>query len=347
MNPNQYKILVVDDSKLIRRTISRIFESENNFVVAGEAENGKEALKQIPLLDPDVVTLDINMPVMDGLTALKHIMIKSPKPTVMLSSLTSEGATITFDALKYGAVDFIQKPSRLSENSREEQSRSLVQKVVMAANVRIDTLQFIRSRPVDKAGTKSDGLDCRNLVAIGSGEGGYASLLKIVPRLDPGARSAYVVCIYAASEHVRAFAKYLNEHSEIEVKVAHSSEPVRGGVCYISPGNQYVTVEPKNGRFNLKVNPAPFESRKGSINMLMFSAAEMFNNRCIGVILSGSGEDGSEGLTEIIRLGGFSIVQDPDTCLCKEMTMSALEACRVHRVVANGGIAGEINQFLL
>ena len=340
-----YKLLIVDDSKLIRRAISNIFTDQENIQVVGEASNGREALEILPELNPDVVTLDINMPVMDGLTTLKHIMIKNPKPTVMLSSLTQEGASMTFDALKYGAIDFIPKPSRNNKDSLEKQGLDIIKKVNQAAEVEIESVQYIRSVPKDKSYDRPSGIACKNLFAMGASGGGYGALLKIIPQLLPDLPAAFLVVIYAALQHVDAFAAYLDDHSFIKVKRAKDKEPIEGGVCYLCSGEEYMTVHSSGNKYNLKVNPSPFSERRGSINMLMLSIAEVMTNRAVGVILSGSGDDGAEGLGEVVRMGGRAIVQDPNCCLFREMPCAAIDKCKNTEIIPDVKIAEKINSL--
>jgi two-component system chemotaxis response regulator CheB len=340
-----YKLLIVDDSKLIRRAVSNIFKAQDNFQVVGEAGNGKEALDMLAGLNPDVVTLDINMPVMDGLTTLKHIMIKSPRPTVMLSSLTQEGASVTFDALKYGAIDFIPKPSRTNGDSIGEQELNIVKKIKLAAEVEIESVQYIRSIPKEKSDKRPDGIECKGLIAMGASEGGYGALLKIIPQIIPDLPAALLVVIYADSKHVDAFAGYLDSHSFVKVRRAKDGEGIKGGVCYLCSGEEYVTIHSSDNKYNLQISPSPFAERRGSINMLMFSVAEAMGMRAAGVILSGSGEDGAEGLAEVIRAGGTAIVQVPKTCLYKEMARTALDRCEADLVISDVKIASAINEF--
>jgi two-component system chemotaxis response regulator CheB len=340
-----YKLLIVDDSKLIRRAVSNIFKDQDNFQVVGEAGNGKEALDMLAGLNPDVVTLDINMPVMDGLTTLKHIMIKSPRPTVMLSSLTQEGASVTFDALKYGAIDFIPKPSRTNGDSIGEQELNIVKKIKLAAEVEIESVQYIRSIPKEKSDKRPDGIECKGLIAMGASEGGYGALLKIIPQIIPDLPAALLVVIYADSKHVDAFAGYLDSHSFVKVRRAKDGEGIKGGVCYLCSGEEYVTIHSSDNKYNLQISPSPFAERRGSINMLMFSVAEAMGMRAAGVILSGSGEDGAEGLAEVIRAGGTAIVQVPKTCLYKEMARTALDRCEADLVISDVKIASAINGF--
>ncbi len=380
-------LLIVDDSKFIRRAICKVFEASDNVQVVGEAENGEKALVMIPRLDPDVVSLDINMPVMDGLTALKHIMVESPRPTVMFSTLTQEGADVTFDALRYGAIDFILKPSKLKDNSLEEQQQQIIRKVTLAAGVEVDSIQYLRARAIEgetpgiifceECGEKniitpeqiqgntiqcrkcndmialpgSDAAqasekDCNHVFAIGAAEGGYGALLKIIPRLNPGLPTAFLVMLYEALPHVDAFARYLDTYSPLKVKRAVDSEPIRDGVCYLASGEEYVTINSSNGTRTLMVSASPFPTRRGSINMLMLSVGEAMKEHAVGAVLSGSGDDGAEGLGEILRLGGAAIVQDPKTCLCKEMARSAMDKCKADLIVSDKKMGTEINNFI-
>jgi two-component system, chemotaxis family, protein-glutamate methylesterase/glutaminase len=338
------KVLLVDDSPMIRRVIREIIEDGNAFEVVGEASNGAEALELIPRLNPDVVTLDINMPVMDGLTTLKHMMIKSPRPAVMISTLTREGASVTFDALKYGAIDFITKPSQFSGKHITEQQENIVRKVSLAANVVAEEIRYVRSPTGIKSNSLVKKAVSQQIITLGASEGGYGTLLKIIPMLRPDIPASVLVVLYAEPVYVDAFVRYLNDHSFVMVKRPKNHEPLFDGTCYIASGNEYLTVEKFNGEYFLQSNSNPFPARKGSINMLMMSAAENFGERAVGAILSGGGNDGVEGLREILRQGGVGLVQDPRTCLCKDMVLSVLKNLQVDRVVPDWEMANEFNQ---
>lgn len=337
------KLLVVDDSKIMRRLITGLFDSDDNVEVVGEATDGLEALACISRLDPDVITLDINMPGMDGLTTLKHLMIRSPKPTVMLSTLTREGEKTTFDALRYGAVDFITKPTQLDGGELEAQSQDIIAKVNLAAAVALESVRYIRAAPRDKTAVSSKPRLCDRVVAFGAAEGGYGALLKIIPQLRPDLPAAYLTVLYAAPPHVEAFARYLDDYSGVRVKRAVDGEPVESGVCYLGAGVEYLTVAARDSRLVLQVHRAPFASRRGSIDRLMFSVAEAMKGRAAGVILSGSGEDGSEGLEEIHRTGGVAIVQAPQSCLHKGMAQAALARRQPDFVLSDVKIATVVN----
>ncbi|MCK4840117.1 MAG: response regulator [Desulfobulbaceae bacterium] len=336
------KILIVDDSKLMRKAVRAIFASRSDMEVVGEAVNGNEALQLIPQLSPDVIVLDVNMPVMDGITTLKHMMIQTPTPTVMLSTLTKDGAAITFDSLKYGAVDFLTKPSSL-DGDLQEQTAEIADKIAIAAGVELEAMQYIRPGSKDSSVAGQQNLEIKNIVAIGAAEGGYSALLKLIPQLQPDVPAAFIVVLYSAGEHIDDFVRYLDHCSALAVKRATEEAPLESGVCYISSGEEYVTIREQNGNFLLHVSPAPFSTRRGSIDMLMLSTAEMAGKKAVGIVVSGRGADGAEGLCEITANGGTTIVQKPQSCLCREMAENALKRCEANIIVADTKIASAIN----
>lgn len=337
------KTLIVDDSKLMRQAVKKIVEKHQNIEVIGEAENGLDALNLLKNLSPDVVVLDVNMPVMDGLTTLKHMMIERPVPTVMLSTLTKEGSTVAFDSLKYGAVDFIAKPSALKENDLQNQEDEIALKVKATAEVEVSKLKLIRLSSQNKPSREVDGVSkAGKIIAIGAAEGGYGSLLKIIPQLSPDLPAAYIIVLHVSTEHTEAFVGYLDQCSAVKVKHAKDDEKVSSGACYICSGEEYVTLREKKGAFHLHVSPAPFSSRRGSIDMLMFSVAELAGKSSIGVILSGEGEDGAEGICEMKATGCAAIVQNPQNSLYKKMPYAALKRCEADFVISDSTIASAL-----
>ena len=340
------RLLIVDDSKLLRKAIRRVFETDSQLQVVGEAANGREALDLMPSLKPDVITLDINMPELDGLSTLKHIMIKHPTPTVMFSAMTREGATETFDALRLGAIDFMLKPSQANGDDVAEQERLILQKVKIAAGVGIGRARLLRTPHQDKKSGPTRAVDPEGIVVLGASEGGYGALLKIIPQLPADLLAAYLVILYAASAHVDAFADYLNANGAIPVRRALNGEPVRGGTCYLASGSEYATLVTDNGQIALHVKPSPFPERRGAINMLMLSVSETMQNHTIGVVLSGKGNDGAEGAAEIQRVGGTVIMQDPRTCLFQEMVQATLRTGKVNHICSDLEIASAIKTAL-
>lgn len=333
------KLLIVDDSKLMRRVISGIFEGVEEVTVVGEAENGKIALEMIPSLKPDVVTMDINMPVMDGLKALKHIMIKHPTPVVMCSTLTGDGRTVTFDALKFGAVDFIHKPSNHHPETLEAQHETIRRKVIQAARVEIEAVRYSRGKPGASA-IQGNAYNC--VCGIGAAEGGYSALLKIIPRLRPDIPAAFVLVLYEASQNVNNLVRYLDDNSALKVERAIDAMPIEGGVLYIASGEEDVTIHSFYGEY-LKVAVDASPNTRNSIDRMLLSLDEVMKDKAAGLILSGSGGDGLEGMNAIARSGGATIVQDPKTCLFREMPEAVIEYCPEAKVISDNRIADVMN----
>ena len=336
------RLLIVDDSRLIRAVVRRLFETDGQVQVVGEAANGREALDLLPRLKPDVITLDINMPVMDGLTTLKHIMIKHPTPTVMFSALTREGATETFDALRFGAIDFMLKPSQSKGDDVAEQERLILQKVKIAAGIEMGAIRLLRTAHQKKPVRPSGAIDTEGIIVLGASEGGYGALLKIIPQLPSDLPAAYMIILYAAPAHVEAFTDYLNANSAIAVQRALNDEPLQAGTCYLAAGSEYVSLCATDGRIAMQINPSPFPGRRGAINMLMLSASEILQSQTIGIVLSGKGNDGAEGAAEIRRVGGTVIMQDPRTCLFQEMVQAALHTGKADHICSDLEIASAI-----
>lgn len=339
------QVLIVDDSKVIRQAIQHIFNKDPRISVAGEAADGAEALKKISELDPDVVTMDINMPVMDGLTAVKNIMIKFPKPIIMFSALTEEGATETFDSLKYGAVDFMRKPTKLEQGNFDAQHQRMIEKVIMASQIRTETIRYLRIPKYKEVLEPSRKI--QYLFTIGASEGGYSALLNIIPQLRPGLPAAFVAILYTEGHHINSFVKYIKTLSALPVKRAMDGDILKAGTCYIASGMEYVTVDSDKDNIRLQVHPSPFPERRGSINMLMFSAAEIMSERTIGIMLSGSGDDGVEGIGEVLRVGGTGIVQAPDNCLFKESSELTLKQHQIDLTLSVQNMGIKINEILI
>jgi chemotaxis response regulator CheB len=217
----------------------------------------------------------------------------------------------------------------------------------LAAHVKVSSIQYIRAKlNVNKNKFATQRVACRNIVALGVAEGGYGALLKIILRLKADLFTAYTVIFYESSVHVDSFIDYLNRYCDVVVQRPQNNTLLEAGVCYISSGEEYVTVHGHREQLVFHVSSAPFSSRRGTIDMLMFSIAETVGEHSLGVILSGNGTDGSEGLEELVRVGGSAIIQAPVSCLYKSMTLSALNTCEAEIVVADTEIAAQINAFL-
>ncbi len=343
------RLLIVDDSAMFRRVIADIIAADPGLVVVGEARNGLEGVKMVPAVKPDVVLLDINMPVMDGISALKHIMIRSPRPTVMFSTLTKAGASVTFDALKCGAVDFIHKPSRQGATNLAEQSREILRKIRLAAGVRVSSIRYLRAASKESApdGVEGAPAGVSRIFALGASEGGYGALLKIIPAVDRRLPAAFLAVIHDETDHVDSFVRYLENLAPGVAERARTGVLVTAGRFYIASGREYVTLLRSGADHSLHVSPSPFPGRRGAVNMLMFSVAESMQERAAGVVLSGAGNDGSEGLAEIFRVGGSALVQEPATAFCGEMPDSALESCPGALAVSDRDMADRFKAICL
>ena len=345
---NSIKVLIVDDSKLIRSFLHEIFESDERFQVAGEAKDGAEALEMLDHLRPDAVTMDINMPVMDGLTALKHIMIRRPTPVVMVSTLTQSGAKATFDALKYGAVDFIRKPGQSDDATIRKRRLSILDKVHRAASVQIGAARLARVRAVPSGEKKACDLPQRWMIGLTASEGGYGALLKIVPRLGGEIPAAAVALLHEPKEHVEAFCEYLDRHSAVRVLKAENGARLESGVCMIASTEDTVDIVTQPGECRLEMAQKemamkPDEPDADPADRFLSSLAESWAARAIGVVLSGSGTDGLSGAEKIARKKGTVVVQAPETCLQKETPALAIEMVETSLVLPDSAIAGALD----
>lgn len=342
------KVLVVDDSKMIRRVLCDIINSDTHKKVIGEASNGEEALELLRKLNPDVITLDINMPVMDGLTTLKHIMINNPTPTVMISALTQEGASETFDALKYGAIDFLPKPSQVKGGDLKSQQSEILRKIDLVADVQIESVRYLR-RPLKEKNThsKKNFGKCQCLLALGASEGGYGALLNVIPGLRRDLFASFIAVMHQAPHHLDAFARYLDQCSRLDIDRAIDGTVVQNGTCYLAASTEYVTLRDNGDQLVLQVNASPFPTRHGAINRVMGSVSQVLQSNAAGAILTGTGDDGLDGLGKIIDGGGEAFIQDPRSCLFKETPMVAAKRYDVENLVSDKQMAGAINAYII
>jgi two-component system chemotaxis response regulator CheB len=333
---SKIRVLVVDDSALMRRQISMILSSDPGFTVVDQASDGIEALEKIQSIKPDVITLDVEMPRMNGITCLKHIMVKYSVPTVMISSLTKEGAKTSFDALRYGAIDVIAKPSRREDADLDSQKADIIAKVRRAASIRTGRFKYLRIPQPTVTSRQDRGTPDRNttFITIGAGTGGYYGLLRTIPVVPEGFNDTIIAVIHASAGNVEPFAAYLHSHSNIPVQHGKDGVSVRKGSCYLCSA-EHTLVMIENGTGNLMFSDLAGNSHssRGSINVMMQSVAEYAGSRSIGVVMTGSGQDGAEGLLHINKAGGKCIVQDINNCIDPSMPLAALEQAVVEQLV--------------
>lgn len=334
------RVLVVDDSVLMSRQISNILASAGGIEVVGRAKDGLEALTMVSELKPDVVTMDVEMPRMNGITALKHLMVRSAVPVIMISALTTDGARTTFDAFKYGAIDVVAKPSRRDDTNLEVQKADIIAKVKRAARVSPGRLRYIR---VNAVGTEQVPKplgppdSSTRFVVLGAGTGGHYALLRVLPGLPPGFQGVIIIVILMARRYLDPFVVFLASHCSVPVNVAADGMVVEKGVAYICSGHEGLILQSDaQGRVAFKKTATQEESalgKEGSINLMFRSVARVAGPQGVGVVMSGPGRDGAEGLAEIRRNGGINVVQEINNCMDPSMPLAALEKGFVERIL--------------
>ncbi len=351
---NRISVLVVDDSALMRLMISELLNSENGIEVVATAKDGEDAIIKVTELKPDVVTLDIEMPGLDGLHTLGYIMSEIPTPVIMLSAYTLKDAETTFRALEYGAVDFVAKPSGPISGDIASIKNELIAKVKTAASVDCNKLKFIRPKKISgkylkaKPGKKVRGI---KVITIGSSTGGPYTLRQILPQLEPDIPAGILIVQHMPGGFTGTFAARLDNESRLDVKEAEAGDKIEPGKALVAPGGYHMTVKREmsgrgtSGVINLNQEP-PVYGLRPTVDSMMFSAAEVYGDKTIGVILTGMGNDGTKGMRAIKEKGGRTIVQDRDTCVVYGMPKTAVEQGVVDKVLPLNRIAAEIMKML-
>ncbi len=319
------KVLVVDDSAFMRKVITKMVDSDPQLTVVGTAFDGRNALKRIEELNPDVITLDVNMPRMDGLTTLQKIMEKNPIPVVMVSATTKEGAEITFRALKLGAVDYIQKPSGQISLDIETVQAELVEKIKTAAQANIVTHEHETYSPI-----KIVEGDTEKIITIGASTGGPPAVEQVLVHL-PENTPPILIVQHMPEGFTKLFADRLNKLCSFQVKEAQNGDVIEQGLALIAPAGQHMKVS-SNGRVKLDKGPTQYGVRP-AVDPMMKTAAKVYQNQVIGVILTGMGRDGSCGMQAIKENGGKTIAQNQKTCTVYGMPKTAIEEGNVDKIL--------------
>lgn len=355
------KVLVVDDSALMRRAISELLRSDRDIEVVGVARNGKDALEKIRLLDPDVVTMDVEMPVMDGLEALQHIMCDLPRPVIMISDMSADNAQATVDALATGAMDFIAKNYALFSERNSEVRRQLIRKVKLFGGQRsafiarrqagsADTMPL--SKGASRQGSSFEELYCSenpqsegsvgglpDMIFVGASTGGPGVLQRIIPGLPEGFPAPVVVVQHMPAQFTKSLAERLNCMSALPVYEARNQEALHPGAVYLAPGGMQLRIYQAAGRLHFTVDAGSFdEVYKPSVNYTAQSIAALSLDRVICVMLSGMGKDGLEGFRQLKAQGHDVIVQSKESCVIYGMPKAIVEARLADRIFSPKGI---------
>ncbi|MCE1248210.1 MAG: chemotaxis response regulator protein-glutamate methylesterase [Firmicutes bacterium] len=336
-------VFLIDDSVLIRKRITRILDSDRRIQVIGSASNGEEALQKLETIKPDVITLDVEMPKINGLEFLKLIGKKSDIPIIMLSALTKQGADVTIKALELGAIDFICKPTASDPTQMEKFSKELILKIRSAALMKKDSKiqrPAAASNGSSAARPSASALSSIDLssfkkklsnpaVAIGISTGGPKTLLHVIPEIPADFPAPIFVAQHMPQGFTKSLAERLDSISKIQVKEARNGEAVKPGTCYIAPGDNHLTVmnmSLSKGKM-VKVSDQPRESLyKPSVDIMFESIAEIYGGDAIAIVMTGMGTDGTKGIKVIRNRGGKTIAEDKSSCIVYGMPRSVIEA---------------------
>lgn len=358
------RVLVVDDSAFMRKAIQMMLESDPAIKVIATARDGEEGVEKTRRLKPDLVTMDIEMPRMDGLAALREIMSKNPTPVMMISSITSEGAEATLEALELGAVDFIPKQSSYVSLDIVKIKDELLKKIhdivrrkgrlmamhrtrssfrastAPARQARDYTHTTATSAPQKVLGKRHHHID---IVAIGSSTGGPPALQAVIPRIPRNLPVGIVIAQHMPPTFTKSLAERLNSSSEVEVREAVDGEVLEPGTVLVSPGGQHLTVSGRGNRPLVKVSPDPRDTLyHPCVDVMMHSVAAAYGKSTLGVMLTGMGSNGVEGARDIKERGGKLIAQNESTCVVYGMPRAVIEAGLADHVSDIDQIADEL-----
>jgi len=331
------RVVVVDDSSFMARSIARILSSHASIEVVGIARNGQEAVQLIPQLKPDVITLDLEMPVMNGREALRFIMTHFPTPVVVVSTLTQAQAEETIACLEEGAVDCVGKPHR---RSLGEHRAELIAKVLLAAASRPRVSRRLATVPV-----RSQIYRRRGAVALGASTGGPKNVLDVIPLLPPDLPAPVFYVQHMPATFTRFYAQRLDKLSALKVKEAEMGEEALPGVVYVAPGDRHllVVVRPGMTRPTLRLSQYPSDALfRPSADVLMKSVAQVYGRKSVGVLMTGMGRDGALGMKAIHDHGGYAVAENQETCVVYGMPAAAVQLGAVDAEVSSTDIPLEI-----
>ena len=352
-------VLIVDDSALVRQLLTELLNADPEIEVVGTAVDPFQAREKIKQLKPDVLTLDVEMPRMDGVTFLKNLMRLHPMPVVMISTLTEHGAQVTLDALELGAVDFVTKPKLDLSNTMAEYAEEITTKVKEAAQVNVHAL--VPPVPVSvlldvpeklTADAVLPGVVTRKIpthlkttdkiIAIGASTGGTEAIKAVLQQLPPDS-PGIVIAQHIPAAFSAPFAERVNGLSALEVCEAKDGQQILPGHAYIAPGDKHLIVERSGARFYCHLNDGPAVSRhKPSVDVLFRSVAQNVGANAIGVMLTGMGDDGANGMLEMKEAGATNLVQDEKTSVVWGMPGSAVKLGAAELQLPLGKIAAKL-----
>jgi two-component system chemotaxis response regulator CheB len=339
------RVLVVDDSAFMRKMLTEVIESDSHYTVIKTASDGVKALKAVEELKPDVVTLDIELPEIDGLTCVAYIMEEFPTPVVVVTGFSKFMGEETIKALEYGAIGLMRKPKGPLSQSMGKLKQELLSQIKLASRVDKEKLTPVIVSEGKEGAVKPIAKATSKIVAVASSSGGPRALSQVIPQLPVTLPAGVVVVQHMPPEFIPPLAQRLNHESKLEVKVAENMEPIQQGKVLIAPTNFRCKIESlgKKGEAIKLITPSKTENFHFALaDDPMISLAPIYGRNGCGVILTGMGNDGKEGLRAIKKHGGYTIAEDKSTCIVYGMPKSAIDAGVVDKVVPLHEIAGEI-----
>ncbi len=348
------RVLIVDDSSVVRQTLSEILSSDPAIEIMGTASDPIRAVEKIKQEVPDVITLDVEMPHMDGLTFLNKIMSQHPIPVVICSSLTINGSDTALKALEYGAVDIITKP-KLGTKQFLEESKINICDIVKAASC-VDIKKYVHRKMevqpklsadvvIPKVASKAMLQTTEKVVVVGASTGGTEALKIFLEELPPDT-PGIVIVQHMPENFTKAFAKRLDGICRISVKEAEDGDTVIRGRALIAPGNYHMLLKRSGARYFVEIKEGPLVSRhRPSVDVLFRSAARYAGKNAVGVIMTGMGDDGAKGMLELKEAGAYTIAQDEKTCVVFGMPNEAIKIGGVDKILPLNVISNNVLNY--
>ncbi len=342
------RVLVVDDSALIRSLLKEIIDAQPDMTVVGAAPDPIVARQMIKELNPDVLTLDVEMPRMDGINFLEKLMRLRPMPVVMVSSLTERDSDVTLRALELGAIDYVTKPKVGIKTGMQEYANEIAEKIRTAAGARI-----ARRKPPGEGGPSKSALSLGNklastekLIIIGASTGGTEAIRDVLVRM-PSDAPGILVTQHMPEAFTRSFAERLDSLCKIKVKEAVHNERVLPGHAYIAPGHSHLQLKRSGANYMTALDQGPPVNRhRPSVDVLFRSAAQVAGRNAIGVILTGMGKDGALGMLEMREAGAYNFAQDENSCVVFGMPKEAIKVGAAHEIVPLNVMAERVLAYL-
>lgn len=341
----EIRVLVADDSAVMRTALSNMLQASPSVRVCGTAKDGIETVEKTKLLRPDVVTLDVQMPRMDGIEALKRIMGECPCPVIMVSRMTREGAEVTIEALSAGAFDYLPKEDLQNNGDLQRLQRSLLEKVEAAAHSSMGTHRAVYSSPPPILALREKSQVVPKIAVIGTSTGGPRALQEVIPNLPEKLPIPVLVVQHMPPGFTGPLAKRLDGISKVNVCEAREGDQLEAGTVYIAPAGKHTTLFGCGANVWVALSDQPEETmHKPSVDVTMTSVAEIFGRFALGIILTGMGADGVKGMKAIQDAGGITVGQNEATCAVYGMPRSCADIGVLQRVVPLAEIAEVIRE---